>query len=462
MLRHLNRGKLFYRRVFYLALPLILQNLVTTSLGFVDTFMVGLLGNEEMAAVTAANAPIFLVQVIIFGVMSGLTVLVSQYWGKGDTGSINRCMGVAMYVGVGVAAAVAATLFLAPARVLSLVTDNLRLIELGAPYIRIVGLSYVFNAASSVYVAMQRSTENPALGMKVFCTSMLVNTGLNYVLIFGKLGCPALGITGAALATLTSRIVEFTIVAVYGVRDRRVPLEPGKLLRPGTAIARDFVRYATPVVGNETLWGLGTTVLTAIMGHMDESTAFLAAHALMGNVDKFATVACFGLAGAAAVLVGKGIGEGDSREETYSLSLCLLLLSLGVGVLISLALAALLPTFFRPVLFPLFKLSPAATRIATSMCLVYLVYMPMRAFDITNITGVLRAGGDALMAAAIDLGPLWLLAIPLTAALGLWLRAPAAVVCFALQAENLAKMPLGIVRLRSRKWIHQVTREETA
>ena len=206
MLNHLRRRPGFYRRLFRLALPLILQNLVTTSLGFVDTFMVGLLGSDELSAVTAANTPIFLVQIIILGLLSGQTILVSQYWGKGDEDAINRCTGVALYFGLAISSLVALTLLLFPRAVMSMVTDNALLVELGTPYVRIVGISYVFNAASSVYIGMQRSTENPLMGMVVFTVSMLLNTALNYVLIFGKLGVPAMGVTGAAAATLLSRI----------------------------------------------------------------------------------------------------------------------------------------------------------------------------------------------------------------------------------------------------------------
>lgn len=457
MFHVLKREPGFYRRLWLLALPLILQNLITTSLGFVDTFMVGLLGNNELSAVTAANTPIFLIQVIVFGLMSGLTVLVSQYWGRGDAAAINRCMGVALYAGVSVAGVMAAVLFCFPETVMGIVTNNALLIETGAPYLRIVGLSYVFNAASSVYVGMQRSTENPRFGMMVFAASMLLNTFLNYCLIFGKFGAPALGITGAALATLASRMAEFLIVAVYALTNRRVPLMPAALLRPGRAIAASAARYSGPVILNETLWGLGTSAMTAIMGHMTISADMLAAYAIMGNIDKFSTVACFGMAGATAVVVGKRIGEGASKEEVYGLGCCLLTLSTLVGVVIALCLAVLLPTVFIPSLYPLFSLTERATSIAVTMCVLYLMVMPMKAFDITNITGLLRAGGDARMAAVIDLCPLWLAAVPLTALAGLELDAPIPIVCLCIQAENFCKMPIGVFRLRSRKWINDVT-----
>ena len=201
----------FYRRLWALTLPIVLQNLITTSLGFADTFMVGLLGNAEMAAVTAANVPVFILQLVIFGFQSGLAVLVSQYWGRGDTDSINRCMGIALYAVTLFSLTVALITFFRPAEVLRLVTPNEDLVALGTSYIRIVGFANVFNGISSVYAGMQRSTENPRFGMILFAISMCVNTFLNYVLIFGKFGAPRMGVTGAAAATLISRVVEFAV-----------------------------------------------------------------------------------------------------------------------------------------------------------------------------------------------------------------------------------------------------------
>ncbi|MBE6961125.1 MAG: MATE family efflux transporter [Ruminococcaceae bacterium] len=457
MLKSLRREPGFYRRLLALALPLILQNLITTALGFVDTFMVGLIGSNELSAVTAANTPIFLLQVTIFGLMSGLTVLVSQYWGQHDVESINRCMGVVMYLGLAMSSAAAAALLIFPTQVMGIVTDNPLLIELGAPYLRIVGVSYVFNAISSVYVSMQRSTENPIFGMLVFGSSMLVNTILNYILIFGKLGFPALGITGAAIATLISRILEFCIALVYALRNHRIPLLPKALLCPGFSVLRSTLKYSGPVMINEFMWGLGASTLTSIMGHMTISADMLAAHAIMGNIDKFSTVACFGLAGAASVLVGKRIGEGAGKEDVYQLGLCLLVVALLVGFFVSAALAILLPTVFIPVLYPLFQLSETATTAAITLCVVYLVSMPLRSFDITNIIGLMRAGGDTRMAAVLDIFPVWLFAIPLAALFGLVLDAPVFLVCAATQFESFIKAPAGIIRLRSRKWINNVT-----
>ena len=448
----------FYRRLWVLTLPIVLQNLITTSLGFADTFMVCLLGNAEMAAVTAANVPIFIIQLVIFGFQSGLAVLLSQYWGKGDTDSINRCMGIALYAVILFSLAIALTTFFLPAEVMRLVTPNEDLVALGTPYIRIVGFANVFNGISSVYAGMQRSTENPRFGMILFAISMCVNTFLNFVLIFGKFGAPRMGITGAAAATLISRIVEFAAALGYALRSPRIPLRPGLILQPGRDTARRFVKYSVPVVCNETLWGTGTSMLTVIMGHMANSQDMLAAYSLMGNIDKLSTVVCFGLAASAAVMVGKEIGEGRNFDHVYDVARTLLAVSVLVGAAVMVLQLLLLPAFFQPVLFPLFQLSPGAARISTYLAIVYAIALPTRAFDVTNVTGVLRAGGDTRVAVLIDVLPLWLFTVPLMALCALVLDVPVLWVCLCLQSETLCKFPLGIFRFRSRKWIHDITR----
>jgi len=458
MLQALRREPGFYRHLWTLSLPMILQNLITTSLGLADTFMVGLLGNAEMAAVTAANVPVFIIQIVIFGFQSGMAVLVSQYWGRGDTDNINRCLGVAFYAVTGFSTCLAILTFFFPTQVLRLITPNEELVNIARSYIQIVGISYIFNGISSIYAGVHRSTEYPTFGMVLFAISMCTNTFLNYILIFGKFGAPALGVTGAAAATLTSRIVEFIAALLFAIFNKRLPLRPGCILRPGRKVLRNFLRYSIPVVCNETLWSTGTSMLTVIMGHMANSQDMLAAYALVGNIDRLSTVVCFGLAASAAVIVGKEIGEGNPPEHVYSVSQTLVLASLIVGAGVMALLLILLPVFFRPVLFPLFRLSEGATYAATCMSLLYALAMPTRAFDVTNITGVLRAGGDAKVAALIDTCPLWLAAIPLMGVTALVLDAPVFVVCLSMQTENVVKCPLGYLRFRSRRWINDITR----
>jgi len=457
-LRFLRREPGFYKRLWMLSLPIILQNLITFSLGLIDTFMVSQLGNEEMAAVTTANVPVFLLISIVFGVQSGLGILVSQYWGKGDIASINRALGVAAILGTSVTAVLAVVLALFPVQIMDLLSNEHELSLLGAPYLRIIGFSYVFNMLSSIYVSAQRSVENGSFGMKVFGFSTLLNTFLNYLLIFGKFGCPALGVEGAAIATLLSRVSEVLICVVCALRSKTIPLDPGRFLRPGLDMARRFLKYASPVVLNETVWGLGNSMLTVILGYTHNSVEFLAANAVMGNLNRLFLVVCFGLGAATAVMVGKAIGEGQPTERVQSLSQALLAFATLVGAGIALMAVALVPTVFRPHIFPLFKLFGESAQIATALAVCGFSSIPLHAYAISSVTGTLRSGGDVAWATVLDIGPQWLIAIPLTALVALVLQWGCWPIALAMQTESLVKVPLCIWRMSDSKWIHDVTR----
>ena len=457
MFQALRREPGFYRRLWALSLPMILQNLITFSLGLIDTFMVSRLGNTEMAAVTTANVPVFLLISIVFGVQSGLGILVSQYWGKRDMENISRAIGVAAGFGTGLILLLAVGFFLFPVQIMDLLSNKHELSVLGAPYLRIIGFSYVFNMLSSVYVSAQRSVENPNFGMKLFGTSTVVNTFLNYVFIYGKLGAPALGIRGAALATLTARVLEFVICLVYATRSKIIPLNYKSLFRPGWEMARRFIRYASPVIINETVWGLGNSLLTVILGYTENSVEFLAAYSVTGNLGRLFLVVCFGLGAATAVIVGKAIGEGKSNEEMMSLSRALLLFTALVGTALAVVSCALVPLLFRPVVFPLFKLYGKSASIATALAITSFATTPFHAYDISAVTGVMRSGGDVTVSMLLDVLPQWLFALPLTALMALVFKADAWWIGLAIQGECLTKTPLCILRCRTTKWIHDVT-----
>ena len=453
----LRRDRAFYRRLWSLTLPIAAQNLITFSLGLIDTFMVSQLGNDAMAAVTTANVPVFLLLSLVFGVQSGLSILASQYWGRRDMESISRALGVACLLGLGLSAALAVVFFLLPVQVMDLLSNDHALSLLGAPYLRIIGFSYVFNMLSSVYVSAQRSVENPRFGMMVFGLSTVLNTALNYILIFGHLGAPALGIEGAALATLLARIAEFLICGVVAVRSRRLPLVPRAFFHPGRNMLRRFIRYATPVMCNETLWGLGNSLLTVILGYTENAVSMLAAYSVTGNLGRLFLVVCFGLGAATAVLVGKTIGEGAQRREILELGRELLRFTTLVGAGLAVLSLLLVPLLFRPVLFPLFKLYGETAEIATALAVTAFATTPLHAYCISTIIGVLRAGGDVHWSTALDVMPQWLVALPLTALMALVWKAGCWPIALAIQAESLIKTPFCLWRVGSGKWIHDVT-----
>lgn len=456
MFSYLNRGTQFYRQVAALAAPIVLQNLITSTLAMADTFMVGLLGEQPMAAVALANIPLFMVQMFIFGVQSGATVLFSQYWGRQRTDDIQRVMGVSAWcVGI-LSLTVALVLWFIPQPFLSLFGKDQALVALAARYGRIAGFSYVLNAFTMVYISAYRAMENPSLGMYILMISMSCNTFLNWVLIFGRLGAPALGVEGAALATLLSRGVEIAVLALHIRFNKFLRLRPGLLLRPGMEMARRFVRYGGPVVCNETMWGLGTGIFPTVMGHMQNSQEILAAYTLAGNVEKICMVVGFGIAATASILIGREIGAGRTQtvqQVGMALSTLAFLCGLAVGCLLMLFAQWIAPLW----VFPLFQLSPGASRIAAMMITVSGLMIPIKNFNQAIIVGVLRGGGDVRASTIIDLTPLWLVAIPLTALTGLVLKLDIFWVYLCIPSENIIKFFVGMRRLRSGRWINDVT-----
>lgn len=457
MFAYMKQKPGFYRQVVLLALPIVLQNLLTSILAMADTFMVGMLGEVPMAAVTLANIPLFAVQMFIFGVQSGSSVLISQYWGKQEMASINRVLGVALWVALGVSSAFAAVLLVCPVEFLALFGNEPEVIELAAQYGSIAGLSYVCNAFTMMYVAAYRSMERPQLGMYILVASMAVNTFLNWVFIFGNLGAPALGVQGAAVATLTARVLEITIVMLHMRLNRFFRVHLHLLLRPGLDMTRRFLRYGGLVVYNETMWGLGTSVFPTIMGHMAGSTEILAAYTIAGNVEKITMVVAFGLASTASIIIGREIGAGRHDKLLNvgkALNTLAVLGGLVLGVLLMLFVRLAAPAW----VYPLFKLSPGAASVASMMMTMMALVIPLKDFNTVNIVGVLRGGGDVKAATFIDIGPLWLVAIPYAALCGVVLGTTVFWVYLAFSLEQVVKFFIGIRRLRSGRWVRDLTR----
>ena len=456
MFKIFRREKGFYRKLLALTLPILLQNIITNSLGLVDTFMVGTMGQGPLAGVTLANIPVFVFQLMMFGIQSGSSVLISQYHGKGDSKSINRVIGIGVYAACSLGLVFALIMGFLPNQFMGLFGNDASVIATAARYARIVGWSYFFDSFVQVYIGAHRAMGNPNRGLYILMISMTCNTFLNWVLIFGNLGAPRLEVEGAALATLIARAIACIISVVWAIRDRRFPLDSALFFRPGVEMTRRFIRFATPVMCNETLWGLGTSLFPTIMGHMDGSEEILAAYAIAGNITNLCTVGVFAIAGAAAILVGQAVGSGRT-DEVYSLGGLLDALALLFGVFAGAVFLALLHIFVIPVLYPMFKLTPSAGDICTTMLTVIFCFLPLRSFDTTNIVGVLRGGGDVRVATIIDLIPLWVVAIPLAALSGLVLQAGILWVYLGMMAENVVKSFVGFLRYRSGRWIRDVT-----
>lgn len=453
MLHIFRQPRQFYRELLHLALPIALQNLINYSLALADTMMLGAVGQNEIAGASVVNSSFFVIMLMVFGFQSGASVLISQYYGKGDHKTVSRVMGISFFAAFTLVTAFSLFAFF-PQVLVGIFTNDPAAAELGIRYMRIVAWAYPINIFTQVYVGAQRSMGNAKLGLYIYSSAMVINTFLNYVLIFGKFGAPKLGMEGAAIATVTARCVELLFTLIYCARCRHFRLDLSCAIRPGKTLTRDFVHYATPVVVNETLWGLGTSLLPAIYGRM--GTDVLAAVTISRNVENIANVFAFGVAGAAAVLIGRELGAGKT-EGVYSMGKTLLAVALCSGF----AACALL-LIASQVVTPFFNIPESTKDIAAAIIAFYaLRAIPMQ-FNTTCVVGVLRGGGDTRAAMYIDIGPLWIWCLPATALLALVFHLPIILVLLPCLVEDAVKMIWGLLRFRSRTWVRNITRSAAA
>jgi len=423
--------------------------------------MVGTLGQDSLSGVSLANTPFFVAMLFVFGLQSGGAVLISQYWGKNDHRTINRVMGISWYLACILSTIFAAVVFFFPEQIMSITTNKPELIAVAARYGKVVAVSYALNSFVTVLTGTLRSCEKPLFGTGVVISGVFANVFFNWVFIYGKLGAPAMGIEGAALGTVLARCVELLIVICYLIFYKKKPfkLELRYILTPGKTIFRDYMKYAAPVMLNETLWGLGASVYPVIYGHMIAANDIVAAFALSGNVERIITISVFAMAHSAAIIIGTAIGSGGKKEEVVELGKTVSLISTLVGLVSGLLLVLLTFIVIRPVVFPMFTLTTNSQRIAMMALLVSGSMMMFRAFNATLIVGILRGGGDVKYGMYLDLAIMYFWAIPLGALAGLVFKVDILWVYLLIVSEDLIKSIIGFIRFRSGKWVRNVTRD---
>lgn len=458
MKKKLGIDKNFMKAFLAILLPVAGQNLISSAMGMVDTFMVGVLGETSLAAVTLANTPFFVVTIVTFGIQSGCGVLIAQYWGKRDEKTISRVVGVGIYLSLIITGSVTLLSAFRPDILVGLVSNNEEILPLAAEYAQMVAASYIFNGVSGILINAYRCCGDAKPGLLIFIFSGLMNVFLNWIFIFGNLGAPAMGVAGAAFATTLSRMLEL-VVTVLVLRHRKViSLHLKQMLRPGWVITRDFFKYGGFVVINETFWSLGYSCYTVILGHMEGSTPILAAYTIAGNVDRLLQVVTFACASSAAIMVGNEVGKRDP-EQAYITARAINVISVILGAGAGLVLLAIRLWLMEAYIYPMFDLSAAAVEIANIMMLIMVISSPAKAFNTTNVVGVLRGGGDVKFGAILDVAVMYLLSVPMAALSGLVFKWGITAVYLCINAEEILKVAIGIPRFVSKKWIINVTRD---
>jgi len=445
----------FYKTLLMLVIPMVLQNMLSVSVNLADNVMVGQLGERYVAGVMVANQVQGILGALVVGISASLVVIAAQYWGKKDIESVKAIISIALKLALGVGLVVSIIVLLFPAYVLRIFTNDLGVIAEGVRYIRIIAFSYVFFCLTQTLIGAMRCVEVVKIGVAVSLSTLAISVFGNYVLIFGNWGFPELGIQGAAIATLTARIMEAVIMVIY-VRfiDKRLKFRFMELFKTNKQLLMDFFRYGLPVIGGDVSWGMIGTFKMAILGRLGESV--MAAHSITVLLYTLITVAVWGISGAGGVVIGKTVGSGDyNLVKQYARTLQVIFV--GTGIIAGLSIFGL-----RDVFISLYNFAAEAQIYARQFMTILSISVVFTAYHAPCFTGIIRAGGDTKFVFIVDSICSWAFVLPLSFLAAFVFNAPPWVVFLCIFSDQFYKWIIAFVKTNRFKWIINLTREEVS
>ncbi len=452
MKKLLAARKGFYRELFVLVMPIVIQNLIASAVGMADVVMLGSVDQTSISASGLAGQVMFLLNVLFFGLNSALTILASQYWGKRETGVISKILGIGLVISLAVTLTVAALAFFMPYQLIRIWTDKPELIEAGAVYLRYVALSYIFLGIVQPYLTIIKSCERVIFSAVLSAATLILNVVLNYLLIFGKGPFPEMGIAGAALATSISWGVGMLVCIVDFVRQKQIPRSIAGMFKIPGALVKDFFKYSLPAFINDAMWGLAFNMNSIIMGHLGSD--IVAANSVVSVARDLVTVAGFGIAAAASIMLGKEIGENRIEEAKKDAS-SILRVTVFSGIVAGLILFAASP--FIP---GLVKISETAAEYLRIMLYINVAYQMGQIVNTVLIASLFRCGGNSRYGMVLDIICMWGFAVPLGLISAFVLKLSPILVYALMCTDEFAKMPFAVHHYFKADWIKNITREE--
>ena len=453
----LFHDKGFWKTALTLAVPVALQNMLTSSFTLADTLLVSKLGDVALSSVGMVGQWGWLMTMVLFGFASGATVFVSQFWGIKDIKRIRKTCGIALVSVLAVSGLFTVIGLTLPTYVLRMFNKDPQIIEEGTKYLVVVAYSYIAVAIMNILNAVLRSVEKVRLPMYVSALTTVLNIFLDYCMIFGKLGFPEMGVKGAALATTVSAWAGVAMIVLISLIERNILIARlSDFFSFSFAQFKEFYKKALPVVFNESMWGAGNFVFNLIFANMGYE--YFASLTILRSFENIAFVFFIGLGSACSVMIGKSVGKGKIErgiEDSKRFAILVPLVSAFVGILI---------LIFRRQLIGIFNMGSNISELTLNTAMIimaiYAVEMPIRNIQYIQIVGIFRSGGDTVTGVKFDLSTLWLLSIPATLIAVYFIKVPF-VVAFAVMYifDDYPKTVLCLRYYRSLKWIKPVTEE---
>ncbi len=446
----IKTDKSFYKSMMVIAIPVILQNLMNIGLNMLDSIMVGQLGVNPLAGVGIANRVFFIFSMVCFGIYSGSSIFLSQYWGVKDKKNIQKIFGMNLFLGFVLSLLVTILAFVFAKPIVMIFNKDPEVVNYGVTYLKYVSFSYVFTALSTAISFSSRAVHKLNVPTIANFIAILINAVLNYVLIFGKFGFPELGVAGAAIATVIARIIEFIVLIVYIYKSKDHPLTGSirEYMSWDYKMLKDTLKTSFPVIISESSWSIGNTVYYIAYGMLGPSAIAVVQVAYIIN-DLFQSM-FFGLGNAAAVMLGNEIGQ-NNTEKAVSYSKVFLKLCLLLNIIITIALY-----FSRHAVANMYNFDAETKILLEKSLVVFALYMTPKMFTYLFFCGILRAGGDTKFCMYLDLVSVWFIGIPLAFFAVMILKLPLPYVLAIVFSEEIFKLIIIYKRYKSNRWLNNL------
>mgnify|MGYP002624154585 CR=1 FL=1 len=451
-MNHLTKDKAFYKSFIALTAALMLEQAVILSVNLADNVMLGAYSESALSGVAAVNQIQFVLQQLVYGISNGMIVLGSQYWGQGRPEEVRKLSAIGAWIALALTLLLFLLVSLFPRGALLLFTADEPIIAEGVAYLKIMRFSYMAFGLTTVLLGTLRIAESVKIALRVSIVSLIVNISINYLLIPGRFGLPELGVRGAAVGTLSARVIELIIVAVFMfASDNGLNIRPADYLRLDRRMLGDYVRVSAPIIVAAAVWGVNNALQTVILGHMDKGA--IAAQSISSTLFLLLKVASVGAASAASVLVGKAVGAGD-MEKVREYTRTLQWLFIGIG-----ATLALMFTAIRFPLLAVYRIAPETRRMADAFMNIQTLTIFTMSYQMCVNTGIIRGGGDTSFILKLDMISIVGIILPLSLlAAFTWHWSPVAVT-FILNSDQVFKCVPAFLRVNSYKWVKKLTRE---